>query len=136
MMTTQAEIDRALEEHYAAGFHARDREVEELQQFKPINELVVVSRKWHEPQIRVKYLTDGIMIEMSVHDFVYSVAQALRRKLPPRPSWWWRLWMGEAGWLNYHAALENSIRTVMEDVLHEMKMATIHSPPPLSRAQS
>ena len=136
-MNQLSDLQKLLDDRYRAGAASRDEEVADLLRYKPLQSMVVVSRKWHEPVIRFQYTKDGIYIEMTPRDFSKAVMLALDVKPPPRPKWWRRLLMCPAAWDAMYrqecTKLESAVLSALEEVTHEMKLATIQSPPPIQK---
>ena len=129
-----------LEAKFRAGAESRAAEIAslkatiaELQLFKPIGAMIVVSRKWHQPLIRVQHFNDGISIDMSTDDFVRALMLELKKQLPQKPDWYERIFGGEIAWRAYGEAVEKAILSSLDEVIHEMKMSTVHSPPPIPK---
>ena len=132
---SKGEYERRLKKQFLDGARSRDAEVSELRKFKPIQKLVIVSRLWNEPRIRVQYTADGIMIDMTAAEFARAVASAIPVKTPPYPSWWRRLLMQRFVWSGLFEItpdrIEDAALASFDQVTEEMKRATIHSPPPI-----
>jgi hypothetical protein len=122
---------RAGAESRAAEIAALKSTIAELQRFKPIGAMIVVSRKWHQPLIRVQHFNDGISIDMGVPDFTRALMLELKEQLPQKPDWYERIFSGEMAWRVYAEALEKAIVASIDDIINEMKMATVHAPPPV-----
>jgi hypothetical protein len=88
---------------------------------------VVVSRKWNNPEITVSYDSEGIYIFTSADDFLTGL---LKEYTALKSKWYKRL-------VNWHYPSEAKMRDLMSQALkkveEEMKMATIHFPPPGDR---
>lgn len=82
--------------------------------------IIVVSRKWHSPSIRVQHLSNGIAIDIAEDDFCKAFALAFRI------SFWHRLFGRQADF-------QLIARKAWQAVIEEMKMATIYSPPPVPK---
>ena len=132
---SKGEYERRLKKQFLDGARSRDAEVAELQKFKPIQQLVIVSRLWNEPRIRVQYTVDGIMIDMTAAEFARAVASAVRVETPPYPSWWRRLLMKRFVWSGLFEIapdrIEDAALASFAQVTDEMKQATVNSPPPI-----
>lgn len=139
---SQAEFDRRLREEFQRGVDSRNPEIEtlrlELNAVRPIASLVVVSRKWNEPNINVKYFNDGVSISMSAREFVKALTEAvpLKRIAPMPTRWIEKLQLTETQWRAHHLSrsdLEIQLLRALDDVEAEMKNATMKSPPPILR---
>lgn len=75
---------------------------------------VIVSRKWHSPQIEVTYGDEGIGISMPMEDFLKALTTHCVHPL--------HLWTRTS----LVTAIERSAAAVRE----EMKLSTISNPPP------
>ena len=132
---TQDAFEQMLSDKFEEGRRSRDDEVAMLKHYRPIQSMVVVSRRWHEPQIRVQFMQDELRVDMSARDFAKSVAMACASSNPMYPKWWKRLLMKSKDWeLMFELHRESMTQEVfhaLDDVVGEMKQATIHSPPPL-----
>lgn len=135
---TQAEFDRRLREEFQRGADSRKSEIEDLQlqlaATRPIASMVVVSKKWTEPNILLKYFADGISIGMTGRDFIRSLAEAVSlKRLAPMPKRWRdRLFMTEAQWTMHYLSREELLTQLlraMDDIEAEMKNTTMKSPP-------
>jgi hypothetical protein len=138
---TQAEFDRRLREEFQRGADSRQSEVEELQlqlaALRPIASFVVVSRKWQEPNILVKYFPDGVSLGMPIRDFIRSLTEAIpMKRLGAMPKRWRdKLFMTEAQWSAHYLPrqeLEIQLLRAADDVEAEMKNATMKAPPQTS----
>lgn len=90
---------------------------------------VVISRKWHSPQIHVCHLNDGIEVKIAAADFAKAHLTEVNEKLPP---WWKRILMTRTAWGVFLADVSaRAFRAVTE----EMKHSTVHAPPPRPGAE-
>lgn len=87
---------------------------------------VVVSRKWHNPEITVSYDSNGVYIYTSAEDFVIGMLYEYESMRLP---WWKRL-------VNWHypsaEQMHDLIMVALRKAEDEMKQVTIHFPPPSS----
>jgi hypothetical protein len=85
---------------------------------------VIVSRKWHNPEITVSYDHEGVYIFTSAEDFLKGM---LAEYESVKPSWFKRL-------VNWHypssEKMGQMMSTALKKVEEEMKMATIYHTPP------
>ena len=123
-------LKRMLIEQYEAGRRSRDAEVEALQKWIPLQSMIVVSRQWKNPQIRVQYLTGGVAIDISSKDYAKSLAAA--SKIGQKFTGWRKL-------LNWDhptpEQVESALLACVDSVEHEMKLATVQCPPPVEQAK-
>ena len=87
---------------------------------------VVISRKWHSPEITVEYNYRGVRIHSSAEDYVKSVVN--HALIESKPSGWRRY----VNW-NFPDAqrIENMLIPAVKAVEEEMKQATVNFAPPM-----
>ena len=130
-MTDDVEaLKQALIDQYEAGRRSRDAEVQAIQKWVPLQSMIVVSRQWSNPQIRVQYLADGVSIDISAKDWAKSLAKA---------SGIGQIIQGGRKLFNWNHPtpdnVESALLAAMDAVEHEMKLATVQCPPPVTQAK-
>lgn len=87
---------------------------------------IVVSRMWHKPEITVEYNYLGIRIFMSGEDFIKAVIRETEPIIKPQ---------GVRKFINLDfpelSVLEAKLLKGVDKVVEEMKLATVHFPPPI-----
>ena len=75
--------------------------------------MVVISKKFHNPEIRYSILADGLMLELPLADYLQAVL----------------LHLGSPIALLTRKQLSTRLQAASQAVLQDMKDATIHHPP-------
>jgi hypothetical protein len=85
---------------------------------------VILSRKWHQPEITIEYNLLGVRIFMSAEDYIKSV---IHRCLELHAPTGWKKY------INWHFPLvkdlENWMLGTVQDLEEELKNSTVYFPP-------
>lgn len=87
---------------------------------------IIISKKWHNPEIMVEYNYSGVRIHTSAEDYIKSlVAQAL---IESKPDGWRK-------YVNWHfpdaQQIQDMLLPAAKKIEEEMKQSTVYFTPPL-----